>query len=88
MFGLYQELTATRGRVETLRSEALPEAQQALEQTQYGYERGRFSYLELATSQQELLDLRAAIIDAAADYHRVLAEIERLTNAPLTLESP
>jgi len=88
VFGLYQELTATRGRVETLRSDALPEAQRALEQTQYGYERGRFSYLELATAQQELLDLRAAIIDAAADYHRLLAEIERLTNAPLTPQTP
>lgn len=87
VYGLYQELTATRTRVETLRGSALPEAQQALQQTQYGYERGRFSYLELATAQQELLDLRAAIIDAAADYHRVLAEIERLTNAPLGLES-
>lgn len=88
VFGLYQELSATRVRAETLRGGALPEAQKALEQTQYGYERGRFSYLELATAQQELLDLRAAIIDAAADYHRVLAEIERLTNAPLGLELP
>lgn len=88
MFGLYQELSATRGRVETLRRDALPEAQKALDQTQYGYERGRFSYLELATAQQELLDLRAAIIDAAADYHRLRAEIERLTNTPLGLEAP
>jgi cobalt-zinc-cadmium efflux system outer membrane protein len=88
VFGLYQELSATRGRVETLRSDALPEAQKALDQTRYGYERGRFSYLELATAQQELLDLRAAIIDAAADYHRLLAEIERLTNAPLGPQTP
>ena len=88
VFGLYQELSATRGRVETLRGDALPEEQKALDQTQYGYERGRFSYLELATAQQELLDLRAAIIDAAADYHRLLAEIERLTNAPLGPQTP
>jgi len=88
VFGLYQELSATRGRVETLRGDALPEAQKALDQTQYGYERGRFSYLELATAQQELLDLRAAIIDAAADYHRLRAEIERLTNAPLGPQTP
>ena len=59
-----------------------------MEQTRYGYDRGRFSYLELATAQQELLDLRAAIIDAAADYHRLLAEIERLTNEKLGLEPP
>ena len=88
VFGLYQELSATRVRVETLRNDALPEAQRALEQTQYGYERGRFSYLELSTAQQELIDLRAAIIDAAADYHRLLAEIERLTNAPLGSQAP
>jgi cobalt-zinc-cadmium efflux system outer membrane protein len=80
VFGLYQELLASRSRLETLRTQALPQAQQALDQTQYGYERGRFSYLELATAQQELLQLRATVIEAAADYHRVLAEIERLTN--------
>lgn len=83
LYGLYRELTATRARFETLRSEALPFAQQALEQTQYGYGRGRFSYLELATAQQELLGLRVAVIDAASDFHRVLAEIERLTGEPL-----
>lgn len=80
---LYQELLALRIRVETLRNEALPQAQQALEQSQYGYERGRFSYLELATAQQELLGLRTAALDAAADYHRILAEIERLTGQPV-----
>lgn len=83
VFALYQQLLALRVRVETLRSEALPQAQQALAQSQYGYERGRFSYLELATAQQELLGLRTAALDAAADYHRILAEIERLTGQPV-----
>jgi cobalt-zinc-cadmium efflux system outer membrane protein len=83
LHSLYRELGATRARFETLRADALPFAQQALEQTQYGYERGRFSYLELATAQQELLGLRVAVIDAAADFHRVLAEVERLTGEPL-----
>ena len=88
VYGLYQELLATRMRLEILRADALPQAQQALEQTQFGYERGRFSYLELATAQQELLELRAAIIDAAADHHRVLTEIERLTGEPLSTPTP
>lgn len=83
VYGLYQELLVSRERLETLRTEALPQAQAALDQTRYGYDRGRFSYLELATVQQELLELRSAIISAAADYHRVLTEIERLTGAPL-----
>jgi hypothetical protein len=44
--------------------------------------------LELITVQEELLALQAAAIDAAADYHRVLAEIERLTSAALTRPIP
>lgn len=91
LFGLYQEISAARLRSETLRGEAIPQAQTALEQTQYGYDRGRFSYLELVTAQEELLALQEAAIDAAADHHRLRAEIERLTSEPLTntpLEAP
>ncbi len=88
LVGIYQEMDSARVRVDTLRNDALPLAQQALEQTRAGYERGRFSFLELATAQQELLALRAAVIDAAADYHRMLAEIERLTSAPLIAPTP
>ena len=83
IYSLYQQLLASRSRLDTLRTQALPQAQEALDQTRYGYERGRFSYLELATAQQELLELRATLIEAAADYHRELAEIERLTNEPV-----
>lgn len=84
LLGLYQQMTTDRARVDTLRNEALPQAQLALDQTRSGYDRGRFSFLELITVQEELLALQAAAIDAAADYHRVLTEIERLTNAALT----
>ena len=83
LFAIYQELITTRARVESLRTEALTQAQLALDQTRSGYERGRFSFLELASAQEELLAIRAAAIDGAADYHRLIAEIERLTGAPL-----
>lgn len=84
LLALYQQMSTDRARVDTLRNEALPQAQLALDQTRSGYERGRFSFLELITVQEELLALQAAAIDAAADYHRVLAEIERLSGAALT----
>ena len=86
MYGLYQGVSAARERAESLRNEALPQAQTALEQTQSGYERGRFSFLELLTAQQEVIELRAAAIDAATDYHQLLAELERVTSEPLTTE--
>lgn len=83
LFALHQEIGASQARVESLRHEAMPQAQLALDQTRGGYERGRFSFLELATAQEELLAIRAAAIDAAADYHRLFVEIERLTGEAL-----
>lgn len=88
LLSLYQEMTTAGARVETLRNEALPQAQVALEQMRGGYERGRFSFLELATAQEELLALRSAAIDAAADFHRMLIEIERLTGAAISPPNP
>lgn len=83
LHGVYQQLLTSRTQTETLRNDAIPQARKALEQVQYGYERGRFSFLELADTQQELLGLQEAAITAAADYHRLRADIERLTSAPL-----
>lgn len=90
LFSLYQEMTTARARAEILRRDALPQAEIALQQTQTGYDVGRFSFLELVTAQQELLELRGAAIDAAADYHLFRGELERLTSEPLTtaLEAP
>ncbi len=88
LFALHQEMTTARARLETLQGEALQQAQAALDQTRTGYERGRFSFLELASSQQDLLEVRSAAIDAAADYHRLHAELERLTSEPLTHTDP
>jgi cobalt-zinc-cadmium efflux system outer membrane protein len=91
LYALYREAAAAKERALALRDQALPLARDALTQTQYGYERGRFSYLELLTSQQDLLELSEAAVDAAADHHRLIAEVERLTSETLTtqdLEAP
>lgn len=83
LYALYQELIYSRTLAATLRNEGLPQAQRALDQTRYGYDRGRFSYMELATAQRELLELESAAITAAAETHRLMIEIERLTDEPL-----
>jgi outer membrane protein, heavy metal efflux system len=88
LFALYQQLLSSRDLLSTLQGEALPQARAALDQTQVGYDRGRFSYLELGVAQQELVSLRAAVIDTAADYHRLIAEIERLTAEPIVTQPP
>jgi cobalt-zinc-cadmium efflux system outer membrane protein len=79
LFALHGQADAARERAQTLRDDALPQARAALEQTRSGYDVGRFSFLELASAQAELLELQQAAIDAAADHHRLRAELERLT---------
>lgn len=83
LYGLYQDLQQARSEAEALANDLLPQAEAALKQTEYAYQRGRYSYLEWADAQRELLALRRSRLDACADYHRLLAEIERLTGEPL-----
>lgn len=83
LLGLLASLQQAREEAQTLHVDALPLANEALEQTRYGYERGRFSWLELASAQQELIDTENAAIDAAATYHTLLADIEALTGAAI-----
>jgi cobalt-zinc-cadmium efflux system outer membrane protein len=56
----------------------------ALEDTRDAFERGRYSYLEWVDVQRELIEVRRARIDAAANVHLYLAELERLTGRSLT----
>lgn len=88
LFAVYAQMDAARTRADTLRNDALPQARTALAQTQEGYDAGRFSFLELATAQQDLLGLQEASIEAAAEYHTLRAELERLTSEPLTNTNP
>ena len=55
----------------------------ALEQSRYAYERGRYGYLEWVAAQRELLDMRRALLRAAAELHQFRIEIERLTGTAL-----
>lgn len=67
-------LTATR-----IKSDILPEAQEAFQQAKRGYNAGKFAYLEVLDAQRTLTDTRLAYIQALRDYHTNMAEIERLT---------
>ena len=84
LYELHRELRGAVLEVESLRGGILPRAEEAMNETEYAYERGRYSYLELVDAQREFLALQAAMIDAAANAQTLRAEIERLTNTPLT----
>jgi cobalt-zinc-cadmium efflux system outer membrane protein len=79
LFALFQQLQHARHVFDTHRDGLIPQAEQALELNQRGYELGRFSFFVLIQSQQQLAQLRIARIEAAARYHALLVDIDRLT---------
>lgn len=84
LYGLYQQAAQARRQAEALQGDALAQAGQALTLTQRGFANGRYSLLELADVQRQVLELRGQAIAAAADAHRLDAELERLTAQPVT----
>ncbi len=79
LFDTYQELVHARHETQTLRTRMLPIAEDALANTRRGFEAGRFSYISLAQAQKTLFDLNRRSVEAAARYHQLLVEVERLT---------
>ena len=79
LFEKYQELIHARTEYTALRTRMLPKAEQALAFTRRGFEAGRFSFVSLAQAQRTLFDLRERSVEAAARYHTLLVEVERLT---------
>lgn len=79
VFEKYQELMHARHEVEALRERILPMAEDALATTRRGFETGRFSFISLAQAQRTLFDLNERVVEAAARYHLLLVEVERLT---------
>lgn len=83
LFELYQELAHARMEAQTLQEQVQPLSESVLQSTEQAFRQGRTSFLEYANAQQELLAVRRDAVAAAAEYHAVLIEIERLTGASL-----
>jgi len=78
LFELYQELHHAQLEARTLREQVQPQSQSVLQSTELSFRQGRVTFFELANAQQQLLDVRRDAIAAAAEYHALLIEIERL----------
>jgi cobalt-zinc-cadmium efflux system outer membrane protein len=83
LFATYQELLHAATEAKMLSETVIPEAKRALKAIEAGFNIGRFSYLELTAAQREFIDVRSEAISAAANYHRFVIEIERLTGIGL-----
>lgn len=66
-----------------LRSTLLPQAQATFDAAMAGYESGRVNFNTLIEAERQILRARLALLDADAETHVRLAELEQLVGAPL-----
>lgn len=66
-------------RVEALRSEILPAAQEVFDAVSEGFRLGRFSYLEVVEARRTLVTSRRQLIDALEQLVTERTELDRLT---------
>ncbi len=83
LFDLYQELLNARTKAQTLNVQVRPQAEIMLATTNEGYRAGRFSLLELADAQLQLIEVEREATQAAAQFHTLLVEIQRVVGAPI-----
>ena len=79
----YGALSAATTTATALKDEVLPGAQSAFDAVTEGYRIGKFDFLEMLDAQRTLFEVRGSYIDALAEYHKAVADVERLIGEPL-----
>lgn len=79
----YRALSTARAELTALQTLVIPGAQQTFDAVSEGYRLGRFGYLEVLDAQRTLVGYRSQHLRALADFHKAVADVERLIGAPL-----
>jgi len=76
-------VTANTDKARLLRDTLLPQSLASFESAQAGYESGRVNFNTLIEAERQVLRSRLALLDAETEIRVQIAELERLTGAPL-----
>lgn len=79
----HARLVNAHTQVTSLKNQVLPGAKMAFDAVQEGYRFGKFGYLEVIDSQRTWFEARKQYLNALAEYHSAVADVERLIGAPL-----
>ena len=80
----FRTLSSAHQEMTALRTQVLPGSRQAFEAISEGYRLGKFGYLEVLDSQRTLIAAGGQYLRALAEYHKAVADVERLIGAPLS----
>jgi outer membrane protein, heavy metal efflux system len=79
LLNAHNEVSFSRLKVNSIKTEILPGAQRAFEAISEGYRFGKFGLLDVMDSQKILFQIQNQYLDALANYHNSVSAVERLT---------
>jgi len=79
----YRALASAYDEVTQLRTTVLPGSRETFVAVSEGYRLGKFGYLDVLDAQRTMIAAGAQYLRALADYHKAVADVERLIGAPL-----
>jgi Outer membrane protein len=77
----YQALDTAYSEIITLQQDILPGAQSAYDAAYEGYRLGKFGFLDVLDAQRTLFGAKNQYLLALAEYHKSLANVERLVGS-------
>jgi len=80
----YATLASAHDEVTALRTEVIPGSRETFEAVTEGYRMGKFGYLDVLDAQRTMISAGGQYLRALADYYKAVANVERLTGAPLS----
>ena len=79
----FRTLASAYDEVTQLRTTVLPGSRETFVAVSEGYRLGKFAYLDVLDAQRTMIVAGAQYLRALADYHKAVADVERLIGAPL-----
>jgi cobalt-zinc-cadmium efflux system outer membrane protein len=80
----HSRLTAAFHEAQSIDSALLPAARDAYDATRRAYDEGKLPYLDVLDAQRTLFDTEAQRLEALAEYHSALVQVEGLISAPMS----
>jgi len=79
----YQALDTAHDEIITLQQDILPGAQSAYDAAREGYRLGKFSFMDVLDAQRTLFGAKNQYLLALAEYHKSVANVERLVGSSM-----
>lgn len=79
----YAPLSAAYHEAQAIESVLLPAAHDAYDATRRAYEEGKTAYLDVLDAQRTLFETESQHLEALAEYHAALVQVEGLISSPL-----